>query len=737
MGWSHDEKLVCVLENGAVHLYTVHGELSSQFTMGTEAHDFGVVDGCVYSTGVVVLTARNRLYTASFEEPRPRALADPHLDEPPTCMCVHEPQHSLSGTVEVFLGTESGTIYVVDGESCSDQGLTNGPFARIAVSADGAYVAAFAAAGAVWVSLSDFSRVVSQFSTNIKVPPHQLVWVGSDSVIMYWDELLLMVGPTGEWIKYPYEESLVLAPECDGCRVISTSRCEFIQMVPNSTLSIFQIGSTAPAAMLYDAMDAFEKRSAKADENIRAIKGELVLAVNDCIEAASHEFAFATQRSLLRAASFGKSFCDMYPADAFVDMCKDLRVLNAVRHYEIGIAITIDQYRFQTPSVLIDRLVNLHHHLLAFRICTYLGLKPDRVLIHWACAKVRLPPASGVTDAAIADQIVEKLSSCPGISFAEIAATAYQAGRAALATALLDYEPRPSKQVPLLISMKQDNAALTKAIASGDTDLTYFTLLHLKKTLPRAQFFDLVHEKPVAFDLLVTYCKSQDQEMLKTLYYHLDQRERAADVYVAEAYAKPNLRGRLDALKIAQELYRSVPFSFQATADEIKLLQLQAEFEAEFGGARAPGSEGGFLFLDKSVSETLFQLYVMGRDKAADKVISAFKVQEKRYFMLRARALVQNNAWDTLEKFAISKKSPIGYQPFVELCIEANAPAEAAKYIGMLPVPERPQWYISIGYLRQAADCAVKAKDNDLIQYIRSKMDPREQEYLNNLLKQT
>ena len=36
---------------------------------------------------------------------------------------------------------------------------------------------------------------------------------------------------------------------------------------------------------------------------------------------------------------------------------------------------------------------------------------------------------------------------------------------------LLDYEPRASDQVPLLLAMKEDRLALQKAVDSGDTDL--------------------------------------------------------------------------------------------------------------------------------------------------------------------------------------------------------------------------------------------------------------------------
>jgi hypothetical protein len=60
-------------------------------------------------------------------------------------------------------------------------------------------------------------------------------------------------------------------------------------------------------------------------------------------------------------------------------------------------------------------------------------------------------------------------TSC--ISFAPIAQEAHNAGRINLATRLLDFEPLPGNQVPLLLSMQQDEHALTKAVESGDSDL--------------------------------------------------------------------------------------------------------------------------------------------------------------------------------------------------------------------------------------------------------------------------
>lgn len=96
------------------------------------------------------------------------------------------------------------------------------------------------------------------------MPPEQIAWCGLDSVLLYWDEKeLLMVGPNGNPVSYLYDEPIRLIPECDGVRILSNSSMEFLQRVPDSTVSIFQVGSTLPAALLYDALEHFDRRSAK------------------------------------------------------------------------------------------------------------------------------------------------------------------------------------------------------------------------------------------------------------------------------------------------------------------------------------------------------------------------------------------------------------------------------------------------------------------------------------------
>ena len=161
---------------------------------------------------------------------------------------------------------------------------------------------------------------------------------------------------------------------------------------------------------------------------------------------------------LRKAAKFGKAFIDLYNSTDFVDMGQTLKVLNAVRFYEIGIPITYTQYVAEhltrnfpdlisyryiqlSPTELIARLTSRNLHLLALRISSFLSLPSSPVLKHWACAKIIRSKSTATADAGLDDDavcrsIVEKFEQLgdTSVSYAEIARKAWEIGRTDLAT---------------------------------------------------------------------------------------------------------------------------------------------------------------------------------------------------------------------------------------------------------------------------------------------------------------
>ena len=656
LGWSDDERLLVVTEDGTVRCYYgLHGDFHP-FSLGHGSEEFGVKSCRFWSHGFVALLTNNALVAvSSFDEPRPKLLS-PMPEGDIHAWSIIPPAYTLSRSVEVMLSIDQ-TIFVVDATEAEDRGLSDGPFKHVSVSPNGRFAALYTDDGKVWVVASDFSNKYSEYDTRAKTPPTQLYWCGNDSVILAWEDEVHMIGPGGAAAKYYYDNPVHVVPDIDGARLITNDSCEFLHKVPDTSEEVFRIGSDTPAGVLLDSIDLLEQKSPKADENIQRIKPSLPDAVETCIRAAGQEFDEGLQKRLLRAASFGKLVLDLYSSDEFVDMCNDLRVLNAVRNFKIGLPVSYEQYLRLSPERLIARLINRREYLLAIKLSEFLQLPLNKIYVHWASQKVK---GSSADDDSIREAIVDRLRGKHGVSFETIARAAYDEGRGHLATALLNYEPRAGKQVPLLLNMEEDDVALTKAIDSGDTDLVFFVLLHLRQKLPLAAFFRTLADRPLASALVESSARDQDTELLKDLFYQDDRPVDGSNLLIEEAMQQSQVQAVIDKLRLAARLLSdakdpSAVLQTRALAEAGQLLKMQEAFDKDV-------SDNTGSFVGLSINETMFKLIQSGYSKRAAKVQSDFKVPDKTWWWVRLQALVAARIWGELEEIAKTRKSPIGWE---------------------------------------------------------------------------
>ena len=483
---------------------------------------------------------------------------------------------------------------------------------------------------------------------------------------------------------------------------------------------MFKLGSTAPAAVLLDAAEQLEKKSAKADDNIQLIRQNLDEAIDICIRAAGQEYSSQWQKQLLKAASFGKSVLDLYNSDEFVNMCETLRVLNAVRDYRIGLPLTYEQYLRLTPAKLVQRLMDRHEYLLAIKVSEYLRLATDKIYIHWASQKVR---TSSADEESICKAVVEKLADKRGISFESIARAAYDEGRAQLATQLLNHEPRAGKQVPLLLSMGEDDLALDKAVESGDTDLIFFVLLQLKNKLPLASFFRKLSPRPVASALVESSAASNDESLLKDLYYQDDRSVDSANLIFKSALEQESNPQAIDKLKIASKALTDSkdPTATQYQkhiAETQQLLKLQAALSRDLDDT----------YSGLSLHETIHHLIRSGYGKRALKFQSEFHVSEKVYAWIRLRALATARNWAEIEELAKGRKSPIGWEPYFNALLGAGNTKLAGSFVAKcttLTPQQRSEMWVKCGMTTEAGRELAKAKDVNALEILRSQTGDR------------
>jgi len=81
---------------------------------------------------------------------------------------------------------------------------------------------------------------------------------------------------------------------------------------------------------------------------------------------------------------------------------------------------------------------------------------------------------------------------------------------------------------------------------------------------------------------------------------------------------------------------------------------------------------------------------------------------------VKTQALAAAKDWSELEKFSKNRKSPIGYEPFVDACMKFDSnTTEAEKYIIKVPVEKRVRLYVKIGQLEQAIESAFQMRSLD------------------------
>jgi len=707
-GWSDLEEALFVLEDGTVLIYTMFGMFKSTFSMGQEAKDIKILSAKIFpshsGTGVAVLTTTHRFYlVSSTTEPRVRKLYDcGELPAPGgwTPLAYDRQSKLVVGRGNELVLLSHNDMSVLELQPDPSTG-SQAKVVLVATSHSQTKLASVLDTGMVW--LGTLARKLT--SHQLEVVPTAVAWCGEEAVLLTLDTgCALLLHTSGETETIFQPAPLTIVQECDGVRILSQGFHDLIHKVDTPVMEIYRIASMSPGSILLMASQAFSAKSHKADEYIRMISDTLSLAVSQCISAAGSLFQAAHQKELMKAAKFGVAFLSGSSSDSFYQQCSTLKLLNCVRHYKVGLPLTITQLTSLSRPVLMDRLIARRLFPLALEISQFLKLSPgegrSRVLAHWAIYKVE---TSNTEEAETARQVSSRLGLSSDISYSDIAEKAAECGKKQLAVQLLEHEVRADRQVPLLLKLGQGAPALRKAIYSGDTDLIYHVILALQKQHSTADFHMIMRQDPVGSKLYTLYCKQYSPAGLADWLQQEDDYGSMARQTFIESYSVSRLETRLAGLVTAQEQFKRGREDFnQSMADEThRLLKYQAGLEEKLGKP----------FTDLSLHDTLSMLLEQKEMKLADKLKSEFKISERKYFWLKVRAFGSSKQWGELSNLARGKKSPIGFGPFIDQCLQQGEKAQAVKFLPLLTMEERLNYTVKLDMLQEAADAAFSLRN--------------------------
>ncbi|XP_055381224.1 vacuolar protein sorting-associated protein 16 homolog [Condylostylus longicornis] len=724
MGWNESEELLCVQNDGLVFIYDMFGQEKHHLSICQEASLTKVISAKIFptqtGTGIAVMTTNFRIFfIKNVTEPGgkqmpeiPKSAVDPTWWE-----IVSEERNTFC-----LVAREKELLKLVRGQTACNTYVTlfEKPFKSIilmSTSFNHRYLAIYTNNGIIWLGTTDLKTKFCEFDTGRSERPKQIEWIldpencrQSDAVIISYSSLLLIVNTNGDQTTFMYDPATFLIPELDGIRILTYTSHELIQKVPTCVSNIFAINSQQPASFLFEAHKKFLEKSHQSDEYLNLIRNKFVEAVDECIEAAGYEFDPETQKVLIKAAYFGKGFIPSHNPDSYMAVCRILRVLNNLRHPKIGMPLTYQQFCNLKADVVLDRLVFRKHYAIAVHVAKHLKLPESRILEHWAFHKIQYDN----DDKEVARKIIEKFKNptVQGVSFSNIADKAHESGRPNLALELLDLEPKASNQVPLLLKLEEGRKALQCAVKSGDTDLILVVLIKLRSSPKfKKDFSALISEQPIANSLFKKYCRMFELSTLQDILNSGDDFRAQADFTLKEGIENGNLESILPNVS---EAYRKGRCTIEAElcSDTRKLMKSQQSLSENYSGY-------GIEFYGLTVQQTLEALFRVGDLKSAEKFKNEYKIPDKRYWWTKIQSLAEKHLWPELEKLSKSKKSPIGYEPFVEVCLQMGKKDEAEKYIALCRDDKKVKWYIRAGKLEKAANLAFEQKDKNSLYMIK------------------
>jgi hypothetical protein len=112
-----------------------------------------------------------------------------------------------------------------------------------------------------------------------------------------------------------------------------------------------------------------------------------------------------------------------------------------------------------------------------------------------------------------------------------------------------------------------------------------------------------------------------------------------------------------------------------------------------------------------SLFDTILQCTKNRHAKVAEQLRKDYRMSDNQFWWAKVRGLCAIGDFEELERFSRQKKSPIGYEPFAEVCIQHGNRKEAAKYVPKCSIGERFQLYLKIDDLIKAADIAFQERN--------------------------
>ncbi|MCQ2818443.1 MAG: hypothetical protein MJ252_14340 [archaeon] len=535
---------------------------------------------------------------------------------------------------------------------------------------------------------------------------YQLLFCGNDSLCLAGKKyiLLSMEGSTKTlFFKMtkrnktldPNEKVLHCISEIDGLRILTKEGIFFISQVPEDLYKSTYTFSEDNAKKLMKAYSSAEARDAKCDDEIRKIidSDELPTAVKTLQNAAAGLWRTKEQLFMLKAAKHGKNFVEKgdYNFNMFMDVCKDIRIVNNLHMSDTPRYITFFEYKKMNMDDLIDKLLRNQDFYLAYQICSYLKRNPKKVYQKLAIAQMKSMPDSVTPkdEEKIFERIQKKLEGVPNISYIQLAKKAFKYGKTEIGIKFLDQEKSILTKIPQYIELKNWNKALQLAFKTFDTNVLITVLDKIKKNQTIDEFCNIVVQDPNANSAAIEFLKRNHPNELET---YLIAKANYEDLFffaLKKYFKGKSLDEKKRSLKEAKNYVEKInsvkgsSFDVKYYKQYLKDLENSIYMKTEFLKEEVirPSEQTPFDSSNYEIFKTAIKKEKLGK---VEQKIKGLDISKRKLNIMRLRSYAEMNqfeAIDTMFNKGDFKKFDLTHLNFAEIYIEYGRKDKAAEVL--------------------------------------------------------
>ena len=519
--------------------------------------------------------------------------------------------------------------------------------------------------------------------------------------------------------------------ECDGVRVITKDYIYLISQVLDDVYDVCSPKSNEPSKKLILVYKKLIENEASCDKDLRYIEKDLADAVKSLQMASANMWEKDNQMFLLKAAQLGKNFVpkDSYNYEHFVEVCKNIRIINNLRESDIPRFITYEEYVNITPKKkLINKLIKNQDFYLAYEISKYLDLNVKKVFEKYAIAEIKACNVIGDGND-IFEIIYNKIKDIEDISFIKLAKKAFKYKKESLGLKFLEQEKSILIKIPQYIELNQWKIALDLAFQTHDSNviLTVFDKI-ADGGKNFEEFIELIKDYNQAEPLVIEYLKKNIPDELPTYLESINNYEELLLCYIERFFKSVVLEDRYDNIRLAHKTLKQceklkapnfdVKFYSGFLTDLENSIKLKASLIEDDIIKQIEDSE-----FDNSVTDCYRAAFKSGKPSLVENQNKdMFNISHKKINILKVRTFAEMRQIQDI--LAISndpskvKKAQLSYVNLAEIFLELKERERAAEVIKQITELDYFDYKIemlkSIEKYQEALEIVIKEKGVDI-----------------------